>query len=401
LDGFRTRLEGSLADAGLAIPWWVATCATGSDAVFALVAAAQRIAALPPALIALAALLAVMSALVYAITGELVPPWLKSIAVLAAVAILLTHPVVPDFAPVTLVVLAAEVAVTSRFALAITVTGVGIAELGVAAVWTGLVGFPVYVAAVLLGLAGGYMLRWYVRTLDAERRGRDAVREQAILAERQRIAREVHDVVAHSLSITLLHLTGARRALQQDRDVDEAADALTEAETVGRAAMADIRRTVGLLAHAPLGTRPLPGIDDIAELVERNRAAGLAVRYEQHGDLAAVSDTAGLGLYRIAQESLANIAKHAPDATARIQLRIGPAGTRLTVRNGLPATAPNPTTSGSGLMGMSARATQLGAELCAGPDGDNWVVDVTVPSAYPATPGPTAPTSGPARPVVS
>jgi signal transduction histidine kinase len=399
--GFRARLEAGLADAGLAIPWWVAMCATGLGVVSAFVAAAQRSAALPPALIALVGLLAVMSALVYAITGEVASRWLKSIAVLAAVAILLTHPVVPDFAPVQLVILVAEVAVTSRFALAIAVAGVGIAELGVAAVWGGLVGFSVYTAAVLIGLGGGFMLRWYVRALDAERRGRDAVREQAILAERQRIAREVHDVVAHSLSITLLHLTGTRRALQQDRDVDEAVDALTEAETVGRAAMADIRRTVGLLAHSPSGTRPLPDVDDIAELVERNRTAGLDVRYEQHGDLAAVSDTAGLGLYRIAQESLANIAKHAPAATARIQLRIGPAGARLTISNGLSRPAPNPAASGSGLIGMSARATQLGAELRAGPDGDNWVVDVTVPNAQPATPDPTAPTGGPVRPVVS
>jgi signal transduction histidine kinase len=401
LNGFRGRLEASLADAGLAIPWWVATCTIGLGGVSTFVAAAQRSAALPLALIVLAGLLAIMSALVYTVTGEIAPPWLKSTAVLVAVAILLTHPVVPDFAPVPLVVLVADVAVTSRFALAITVAGVSIAELGVAAVWAELVGFPVYTAAVLLGLVGGSMLRWYVRALDAERRGRDAVREQAILAERQRIAREVHDVVAHSLSITLLHLTGARRALQQDRDVDDAVDALTEAETVGRAAMADIRRTVGLLAHSPSGTRPLPGADDIAELVERNRAAGLNVRYEQHGDLAAVSDTAGLGLYRIAQESLANIAKHAPDSTAQIRLRIGPAEARLTVRNDLPHPAPNPAASGSGLMGMSARATQLGAELCAGPDGDNWVVDVTVPSAQPGTPGPTAHTGGPVRPVVS
>ncbi|ONF61744.1 sensor histidine kinase, partial [Amycolatopsis keratiniphila] len=120
--------------------------------------------------------------------------------------------------------------------------------------------------------------------------------------ERQRIAREVHDVVGHSLSITLLHLTGARHALQQDRDVDEAIEALTEAEQVGRAAMADIRRTVGLLADSPSGSAPLPGVEDIATLVERTRSAGLAVRYTQEGDLGRVGASEGLGLYRIVQE---------------------------------------------------------------------------------------------------
>src|SRR5260370_23167810 len=97
----------------------------------------------------------------------------------------------------------------------------------------------------------------------------------AILRARQRIAREVHDVVAHSLSITLLHLTGARRSLQEDRDVDEAVDALTEAERVGRTAMAEIRGTVGLLPRSPSGTRPLPGVYDLAGLLERTPAAGL------------------------------------------------------------------------------------------------------------------------------
>jgi signal transduction histidine kinase len=233
--------------------------------------------------------------------------------------------------------------------------------------------------AVLLGYTAGSVLRWYVRALDAELGKQDAVREQAVLAERQRIAREVHDVVAHSLSITLLHLTGARRALQQDRDVDEAIDGLTEAERVGRAAMADIRRAVGLLARAPAGTKPLPGADDIAGLVERTRAAGVDVRYEQQGEPATVGASTGLGLYRIAQESLANIAKHAPDATARIHLCVDQDSTRLTVRNGLPSTASDPVSGGAGLPGMRERAAQLGAELSAGPLGGQWVVEITVP----------------------
>jgi signal transduction histidine kinase len=349
-------------------------------AVLAVAAVAQRGAPVPPAPIALAGLLAVVTALGWAVTGRIAPPWLKSLTVVVAVAILLAEPVVPDFAPVMLVVLTAETAAIARPVVALSVAAAGVATLSVASARVGLVGYPVYVAAVLLGLAGGVMMRWYVRALGAERAARDAARDQAVLAERQRIAREVHDVVAHSLSITLLHLTGTRHALKQDRDIEEALEGLEEAERVGRAAMADIRRTVGLLAEAPAGTRPLPDARDIGALVERTRAAGLAVHYERDGDLAGVPDLAGLGLYRIAQESLANVAKHGAGAPARMRLDVGAGKARLTVRNRLPAGALPTAAGGSGLTGMAARAGQLGAEFSAGPEGTDWVVAVSVPA---------------------
>src|SRR5438067_3899231 len=192
------------------MPWWVATVATATGALCAVAAAGQRAGMMPLALLLIATVLALVSILVFAATGQVVRPWQKSIAVLAAAMILLAHPVVPDFAPVPLVVLAADVAVTAHPALSITVAAIGIAEIGASAWWAGLIGFPVYAVAVLLGLAGGSTMRWYIRALHAERMAREAGREQAILAERQRIAREVHDVVGHTLSITLLHLTGAR-----------------------------------------------------------------------------------------------------------------------------------------------------------------------------------------------
>ncbi|WP_246258597.1 sensor histidine kinase [Amycolatopsis anabasis] len=379
LGRIRARLEASIAHHGMSIPWWVPLCMTVSSAVFAVAAVAQRGALVPSTV--LGGLLALVPVLVWAITGWMMPPWAESVVVIAAVAVLFAEPSTPDFAPFLMVVLAGEVAVMSRPAMAIAVTCASIAVLGVAEVLGHLIGSPLYTTGVLLGLTVGFMIRWYVRALDAERGNQDAAREQAMLGERQRIAREVHDVVAHSLSITMLHLTGARRALQQDRDVDEAADALIEAERVGRAAMADIRRTVGLLAGSPSGTQPLPGIDDIAGLIERTRAAGLDVRYEQRGDLTGIGASDGLGLYRIAQESLANIVKHAPSATAEVRLRAGAAGTRLTVRNSLPAAASSTVARGSGLAGMTARAAQLGAKFQAGPRGEEWVVDVTVAAA--------------------
>lgn len=126
---------------------------------------------------------------------------------------------------------------------------------------------PLFVGELVLGLVLGYMLRWQMRALAAEQSARHEERVRATLAERQRVAREIHDLVAHSLSVTLLHVTGVRRALEQDADIPEAIEALTDAERIERQAMADIRRTVGVLAtdtsdtsetYATDDTRPLP-----------------------------------------------------------------------------------------------------------------------------------------------
>ncbi|RSN04453.1 histidine kinase [Streptomyces sp. WAC 05977] len=382
-DRFRARVQASLTRAGLTLPWWGALCASAVSFVFTAVALVQRDALLPPEPIALAGLIVIAPSLIWVAT-DWIMPWVRMTALIIAASVLLVEPVLPDFAPLLLLVAATEAGSVLRTTWGIAlVTVAGEAVLVVAGIWGGLIGGPVYMVAILLGLSGGLMVRWYTRVLDAERGNRDASRDKALLAERQRIAREVHDVVGHSLSITLLHLTGARHALQQDRDVDEAIEALTEAEQVGRAAMADIRRTVGLLADSPSGSAPLPGVEDIATLVERTRSAGLAVRYTQEGDLGRVGASEGLGLYRIVQESLVNVVKHAPGATAEVRLNAGRSGLKLTVSNTLPATVRRAAEDGSGLAGMAVRAAQLGADLSAGPSGRQWIVQVTVPGVKP------------------
>ncbi|EME50471.1 sensor histidine kinase [Amycolatopsis decaplanina] len=382
-DRFRARVQASLTRAGLSLPWWGALCASAVSFVFTVVALIQRDALVPPEPIALAGLIVIAPSLIW-VTTDWIMPWVRMTALIIAASVLLIEPVLPDFAPLLLLVAATEAGSVLRTTWGIAlVTVAGEAVLVVAGIWGGLIGGPVYMVAILLGLSGGLMVRWYTRVLDAERGNRDASRDKALLAERQRIAREVHDVVGHSLSITLLHLTGARHALQQDRDVDEAIEALTEAEQVGRAAMADIRRTVGLLADSPSGSAPLPGVEDIATLVERTRSAGLAVRYTQEGDLGRVGASEGLGLYRIVQESLVNVVKHAPGATAEVRLNAGRSGLKLIVSNTLPATVRRAAEDGSGLAGMAVRAAQLGADLSAGPSGRQWIVRVTVPGAKP------------------
>ena len=127
-------------------------------------------------------------------------------------------------------------------------------------------------------------------------------RERATLAERQRIAREIHDLVAHSLSVTMLHVTGARQALVAGRRRRRRRGGArsSDAEQVGRQAMAEIRRTVSVLATEPTGAHPLPCAEDIAALVAQVRDAGLPVDYASRGDLDRLSPAIGLGMYRIA-----------------------------------------------------------------------------------------------------
>jgi signal transduction histidine kinase len=375
----RGRLEATLAKEGLTIPWWAPACMDGMGTISLLIAVGQRGLPVPPVTVLLAGLIGLVPVVMWTVAGKHLPFWVEAVLVITAVTLLFSKPVAPDFAPIQLLVFCGEGVMLVRASVALAFSGLAMALLGVAQADHRLAGSIIYMLGILLSITVGFMLRWYMRALDAERGHQTLVREQALLAERQHIAREVHDVVAHSLSITLLHLTGARRALQQDRDIDDAIDALAEAERVGRAAMTDIRRTVGLLSGASASTRPLPGIEDIAGLIDRTRAAGLDVGYTRDGDLAQIAPSEGLGLYRIAQESLANIVKHAPAGAAQVRLHACGDGIRLVVSNTLPAISAAPGASGTGLIGMSERAMQLGAELIAGPDGGRWVVDVTVP----------------------
>jgi signal transduction histidine kinase len=204
--------------------------------------------------------------------------------------------------------------------------------------------------------------------------------EHAAADERRRIAREVHDVIAHSLSITLLHTTAARRGLQQDRDVDDAVEALEQAEQLGRQAMADIRRTVGLLDDAPMKIDPEPGVAEIDSLVGDFSRAGLNVALHPDGPLDRVSAAVGLALYRLTQESLANVAKHAPDSRSTVTLTISRESARLVIVNEMPvAVAAAAVPEGRGLRGMRQRVELLGGSIKIGPSDDGWSVDAEVP----------------------
>jgi signal transduction histidine kinase len=381
------RIERSCARLGLTYPWWIPAYSTLAAITITVVAFAQRGSdALSPAIVG-ALVLSLSPVLLWLFTSWLMLPVIEAAVLSAAVALYLTQPVTPDFAPLLFLIVAGEVAATMGFWWAMGVAGINIAILAIGAQVGDLQNVALYIVGVVLGADVGIALRWQMRALSAERANTAIAQEQAMLAERQRIAREVHDVVGHSLSINLLHVTAARHALQQHGDVTDAVESLVEAERVGRAAMGDLRRTVSVLSSGPSDTQPLPGIEDVDGLIDQCRTAGMNLRYERIGECADVGDATSIGIYRITQECLANIAKHAPSAAATVLLDTTGARVHLSVRNALPAGQPPAATQGgSGLPGMAARAEQIGAELRAGVDGSDWLVDVVVPTGSPLVP---------------
>jgi signal transduction histidine kinase len=206
--------------------------------------------------------------------------------------------------------------------------------------------------------------------------------EQALLAERRRIARDVHDLVGHGLAAVMLQVTSARHVLH--RDPAAAEEALRSAEDVGRRSMRELRRTVALLrsddesAVAP----PLPSATDIAALVEEARAGGLAVELRERGDVAHLAPGVGIALYRIAQEALANAARHAPRARTVLEIDVAEGRACLVAettgsRTAVPASEGN--RGGYGLTGMRERAGALGGEFSAGPTPAGWRVSCRIP----------------------
>ncbi|MEV6275682.1 histidine kinase [Nocardia sp. NPDC051832] len=363
---------------------WLAMCLIG------VIATVQRHSYFPNVLPLVAVLVMLASMPVFCLFSVTPHPVVLAASGLVSTAVFLMQPVQSDFAPFVLIVSVGEVAaiVAKRWSAVYAV--VALCELIAfdamdKVLWSGpntrLEGLQMYTAGLALGWMVGVMLRYQRKFLYQEREGQQIRAMQAADEERRRIAREVHDVIAHSLSITLLHLTGARHALETDRDVDDAVAALVDAERLGRQAMADIRRTIGLLDGRPSKPMPEPGIGDIDALVGDFVRAGLDIRYTGVGDHSAVSAAVGLALYRIGQESLANVVKHAPGGTATVQVDVDAHTVTLLVANTLPAGLPSKPGNGMGLSGMRQRAELLGGAIAAGPYDDGWSVRAAFPLA--------------------
>jgi signal transduction histidine kinase len=235
----------------------------------------------------------------------------------------------------------------------------------------------------------GVLITWFIgRIIRRERElvaalteAQDRLQVAATAAERQRIARDVHDVVGHSLTVMLLNVSGARRVLGSDPAA--AAEALDRAEQAGRGSLQSVRAIVGLLRTPDeVGTQsPRPGAADIVGLVDMAAASGLPVRAEVLGDLRAVDPYAGLAAYRLVQEALANVEHHAPGSDVVVRVVVNGVRLSVSVHNG-PARRPPPAPAGrggTGLDGMHQRVAAVGGTVSAGPEGDGWVVEGSIP----------------------
>ena len=266
------------------------------------------------------------------------------------------------------------------------------AGLGVAGLWTTVIATGPVDAQSFLFSAGlivatpwltGRSIRsrsLRVALLEREQRQRQRV---AVGEERARIARELHDVVAHSVGVMVVQAQGARRVL--DRDPGRAREALETIEREGRTALDEMRRSLGVLrrqdADAPLA--PQPGMDGLGALIEQARQNGLAVELVTEGEPAPLPDGVNLSAYRIVQEALTNTLKHAGPVRARVAVRYGPDQLELEVcDDGAPGRVANgaPSTGGHGLAGMRERVTLYGGDLHAGhrPEG-GFLVRASLP----------------------
>ncbi len=230
---------------------------------------------------------------------------------------------------------------------------------------------------------------------DALERTREAEARRAVVEERNRIAREMHDVLAHSVSMMVVQAEAGPVVVE--RDPQRAVEAFDAISTTGRAALRELRRLLGVLRDDEPGTlAPLPGLAQLPELVESVRAAGVDVSLIASGETLPDSPAADLAAYRIVQEALTNVVKHAGPARVVLRVDRGPAGVRIEVADdGLGAPVPG---TGRGLLGMRERAAAVGGTVHAGPAArGGWVVSAELPATgAPTTTVPTdrVPTDG-------
>jgi signal transduction histidine kinase len=197
--------------------------------------------------------------------------------------------------------------------------------------------------------------------------------------ERMRIARELHDVVAHTLTTINVQAGAAAERLTPG----DGRDALERIEDTSREAIGELRAILGVLrdgdqSDAPRS--PMPGVDDLSQLLDRSRAAGLDIRFQSDGERPArLSEAVSLAAYRIVQESLTNAHRHARGAPVRVAMRFDEGGMSITVENDAGQLAGIGTVAGVGIAGMRERATATGGSLDAGPTGHGFRVHTELP----------------------
>ena len=238
--------------------------------------------------------------------------------------------------------------------------------------------------AIVPAAAAGFGIRELRRRLsDSAARLRRAAAEheaatrRAIEAERARIAGELHDVVTHNVSVMVVQAGAARKIL--DSSPGEAEQALLAVEATGRAAMGELRNLLGLLSPDTdnVALRPQPGLSELDALIERVSAAGLPVELHVSGEPRPLPPGVDLAAYRVVQEALTNVLRHAGESAASVRINWGEKLV-ITVSDDGRGTGGGP--PGRGLLGLRERLSLYGGDLHAGPrPGGGWQVRAAVP----------------------
>jgi signal transduction histidine kinase len=203
------------------------------------------------------------------------------------------------------------------------------------------------------------------RRVELAQRERDVAAREAVVEERARIARELHDAIAHNVSMMVVQAGAERRVLEPSNDATR--DVLETIEKIGRGALTEMRRMVGMLrSDVPGPLAPQPGLDDLATLVGQVREAGLPVELRVEGERRALPVGIELSAYRIVQEALTNALKHAGGAHAIVNVRYGAESLELEIVDDGPGVSAPVSGGGHGLVGMRERVALYGGRLDAG-----------------------------------
>ena len=330
-----------------------------------------------PAVAAVAGAVSVIVAILIAWRGLSGWPLLPALAVAAACVVVICHTQASNLGWFGICVIAGWAALGAA-GPPTAVTGVGL--LGVFVFeWSALPdepGWGAWTAGVVFTVTACSFSRRQRELLEQLRAAQAELAARARAEERNRIASEVHDVIGHALTVSVLHLSSARLAL--DDDVDTARAALIEAERLASESLDEVRASVGLMRTTSAGSAtPMPSGADVIELVESFRRAGTQIELDVDGDLGALPATRGLAVYRIVQESLTNAARHGDGSMVRVHVVTGDETTVTVTSGGTPRVDGS---EGAGLAGMRERAESLGGRMVAGPRSDGWRVEAVLPS---------------------
>jgi signal transduction histidine kinase len=245
--------------------------------------------------------------------------------------------------------------------------------------WTALIFSLAWVFGLALGTRTEQARVLRARVAEAEHERAQAA-AQATAEERARIARELHDVVAHSVSVMVVQTSGVRRLLNDEQHRER--DALLSVEQIGRQALTEMRRMLGVMRTSEdqpaAALAPQPGLQHLDRLIAQVEEAGLPVTLRVEGERRGLSPGVDLSAYRIVQEGLTNVLKHSKGAHADVLVRFDESAVRLEISDD--GTAPAGDGNGHGLVGMRERVALYGGTLEAGPrDGGGFVLRAELP----------------------